>query len=145
MFKFVAILLFFITSPGVSQTEINWKTLSDVRFVDKYSREEEAYYYHPYFGSSVKELQGKEVYIKGFMLTIEPKKDIYILSKNPFAACFFCGNGGPETIVELKLKPKHPKFKMDQVVTIKGMLRLNQDDPYECNYILEGAEMYQPD
>ena len=142
MHKLTIILLFSIATPGLSQTEITWNTLSDVSFTDKYSEEVGAYFYYPHFGSSVKALEGKEVFIKGYMLTIEPKKNIYILSRNPLAACFFCGNGGPESIVELKLKPDHPKFRMDQIVTIKGRLKLNHDDVYQCNYILEGAEPY---
>ncbi len=138
------VFLLFVATPGFSQIEITWKTLTDVRFSDKYSEEVDAYYYYPHFGSSVRALDGKELFIKGYMLAIEPKKDIYILSRNPFASCFFCGNGGPESIVELKLKPNHPKFKMDQVVTIKGRLKLNWDDVYQCNYILEEAELFIP-
>jgi hypothetical protein len=90
-------------------------------------------------------LEGKEVYLKGYMLAIDPEEDIFILSRNPFASCFFCGNGGPESIVELKLKPKQPNFQMDQIVTIKGRLKLNRDDIYHCNYILEEAEVYKDD
>lgn len=144
MLRLIIILLLFTAKSGISQKAITWKTLEDVRFTDEYSEEEEAYYYYPHFGSSVKALHGKEVILKGYMLTIEPKKGIYILSRNPWAACFFCGNGGPESIVELKLKPGHPRFKMDQVVTIKGKLTLNKDDLYQCNYILENAETHGP-
>lgn len=127
-----------------AQTKITWDTLSDVHFTDEYSEEEEAYYYYPHFGPSVTALEGKEVYLKGYMLVLDPKKGIFILSRYPYAACFFCGSGGPESIVELKLKPHHPKFRMDQVVTMKGFLKLNQHDVYQCNYILEKAELYQP-
>lgn len=143
MHKLAIILLVLISMPTLSQTKITWETLADVRFTDKYSEEVDAYYYYPHFGSSIKALEGKEVYLKGYMLVIEPKKGIYILSSNPYAACFFCGNGGPESIVELKLKPDHPRFKMDQVVTIKGKLELNQNDFYHCNYILGEAEVYK--
>lgn len=124
-----------------SQTEIGWATLADVKFTDKFSREVDAYYYYPHFGASVKSLEGKEISIKGFMLVIDPENSIYVLSKNPFAECFFCGNAGPESIIELKLKDGHPKFKMDQIVTVKGRLKLNADDIYQCNYILEEAEV----
>lgn len=115
----------------------------DVQFTDKYSQEVDAYYYYPHFGPKVKSLEGKHVCLKGYILAIDDKKGIYILSRNPYSACFFCGNGGPESIVELKLNPNHPRFTMDQVVTIKGRLRLNQDDVYQCNYILESAEVYR--
>jgi len=142
MHKLITVLLFLISTPGLSQTEITWRTLADVRFTDKWSDEVEAHFYYPHFGPSVTALEGKEVFIKGFMLPIDPDEDIYILSQNPFASCFFCGSAGPESIIELKLKKNHPKFKMDQLVTIKGRLKLNQDDIYQCNYILEEAEIY---
>ncbi|MEM7109295.1 MAG: DUF3299 domain-containing protein, partial [Bacteroidota bacterium] len=64
-------------------------------------------------------------------------------SRYPYASCFFCGSGGPESIVELQLKPDHPKFKMDQRVTITGTLVLNYDDIYQCNYIMTDAEIYK--
>ena len=143
MLRFLFIILLFTGSPVFAQTEITWETLSDVTFVDKYFEEDDAYYYYPKFGPTVTALEGKEVFIKGYMLAIDPQQGIYMLSKNPFAACFFCGNSGPETIVEPMLKPNHREFKMDEVVTIKGKLRLNQDDIYHCNYILEGAEVYE--
>ncbi|MEL7006186.1 MAG: hypothetical protein AAFN93_26180 [Bacteroidota bacterium] len=81
--------------------------------------------------------------LKGYMLTMGPKRDIYILSQNPYAACFFCGTGGPESIVELRMKPGHPRFKMDQIVWIKGKLRLNRDDVFTCNYVFEEAELHR--
>lgn len=131
------ILLNFLAVSVYSQTKINWDTLSDVTFTDKYSQEVEAYYYFPKFGSTVLALNNKEVIIKGYVLEIDRGNDLYILSANPFAACFFCGGAGPESIVELKLSKNHPRFKMDQVVTFKGVLKLNAVDIYQCNYILE--------
>jgi hypothetical protein len=130
MFRLLFILLFFSSLEGTSQTEISWKDLEDVTFTDEYSEEEDAYFYFPKFGSSVKKLNGKEVHISGFMLTIKPRKGIYILSRDPMASCFFCGNGGPESVIELKLKPGHPKFQMDQIVTIRGKLILKNEDFY---------------
>lgn len=47
------ILLNFLAVSVYSQTKINWDTLSDVTFTDKYSQEVEAYYYFPKFGSTV--------------------------------------------------------------------------------------------
>ncbi|GAA0196194.1 hypothetical protein GCM10009122_60690 [Fulvivirga kasyanovii] len=142
MLRLLIIGLIATTSMASAQTAITWEILGDVEFTDKYSEEVEAYYYYPHFGPNVKDLDGQMVYIKGYMLPINPKKGVYILSKNPYASCFFCGNGGPESIIELKLQPGHPKFRMDEVVTIKGRLKLNRDDIYQCNYILEEAKVY---
>jgi len=144
MLKFLTIFLLFIGFTDDSPIEITWETLRDVSFTDKWSDELNAYYYHPKFGSSVKGLEGKEVYIKGYMLAVDPVEGIFILSRNPFASCFFCGASGPESIVELELTPGHPRFYMDQIVTIKGIFRLNKDNVYQCNYIIEAAEVYKP-
>ena len=136
-------LLLLISIPVFSQTKITWDTLTDVTFTDKYSEEVDAYYYFPKFGPSVLALNNKEVIMKGYLLIIDPDNDIYILSANPFAACFFCGGAGPESIIELKIGKDHPRFKMDEVLTFRGKLKLNAVDIYQCNYILENARVYQ--
>ncbi|WP_192349005.1 DUF3299 domain-containing protein [Algoriphagus sp. Y33] len=132
-----------ISTSIFAQTKINWDILSDVTFSDKYSEEVEAYYYFPTFGPSVLALNNKEVIIKGYVLEIDRGNDVYILSANPFAACFFCGAAGPESIVELKLGKNHPRLTVDQVVTFRGILKLNAVDIYQCNYILESAAIYR--
>ena len=132
-----------MTIPGWSQTQVTWDNLGDVSFSRKYFEELDEHLLYPSFGASVTALEGEEVFIQGYMLPIAPEEDIYILSRFPFASCFFCGGSGPESIVELLLKPDHPEFEMDQVVTIKGRLKLNKDDIDYCNYILEDAEVYE--
>jgi hypothetical protein len=133
------IFLCLIAVSGYAQTRISWEILKDVRFSNKFSKEVDAYYYYPKFGPSVLRLDGKEVIIKGFLLEIDPAEDIYVLSANPFSACFFCGEAGPESIIELKVPPDHPRFVMDEVMTFKGKFKLNAEDIYQCNYILEAA------
>ncbi len=127
-----------------SQTEITWKTLSHMNFVETYDAEEDMPAYDIEFSPKLESLRGKEVFIKGFMLVIAAEDNVFILSKNPFSACFFCGNAGPESIVELQVKPDHPAFDMDQIVVMKGILKLNKADLDHCNYILEAAEVYKP-
>ena len=143
MSKFLIISFLLAANVAKSQTEITWKTLDDVTFTDKYNEEAQGYFYHPNFGSTVKALEGKQVFLNGYMLVIDPSKNVYVLSRYPYLSCFFCGNGGPESVVELKLRPNHPKFKMDQRVTILGTLELNYDDIYQCNYMLRDAEVYK--
>ena len=142
LIRLIIILPLFVATKVLPQIRINWQTLEDVRFSDKYNDEIKADYYYPHFGSSVTALQGKEVFLKGYAIVISPQKGVYVLSRYPNASCFFCGKAGPESIVELNLKSKRLKLGMDQVVTIKGRLRLNRDDIYHCNYILERAELY---
>ena len=136
------ILFILITKFSFAQKEIDWNVLADVQFTDLYIEEVDEYFLYPHFGPSVRELAGQDVMIRGFVLAIDPTENYYILSKGPFSSCFFCGVGGPETIVELEMKSSKDVFIMDEVATIKGILKLNADDIYQCNYILQNAEVF---
>jgi len=140
MHKWLMTLILIPLLSGRPQ-KIDWQQLRDVTFTDRYSREINAYYYFPRFGESVRQLEGKTIEISGFMLPIDPEEDFYVLSENPFSSCFFCGSGGPESIIELEWGEKgHGRFKNDEYVKVRGVLRLNQNDIYRCSYILENAE-----
>lgn len=84
-------------------------------------------------------MEGKEVEIRGYMIPVNPNENIYVLSAQPMAACFFCGGSGPESIIQLKLK-NHKRFATDKIWTVRGTLRLNEDNIEELNYILQGTE-----
>ena len=97
------------------------------------------YFLYPTFGPAVKSLEGKEVQIKGYMIPVD--ENIYVISSQPMAACFFCGGSGPESIIELQFSNKRQKFKTDEIRTVKGKLRLNPADIEHLNYILEGVQI----
>ena len=141
MYRTILFILLFVSEVSFSQNEITWDDLADVEFEELYSEEIDEYVLYPHFGSSVRELSGKQVLLRGHILTIDPSEGYVILSKGPIWSCFFCGAGGPETVVELNLKSDKNNFVMDEVVTIKGTLRLNADDVYKCIYILDNAEV----
>ena len=139
MHKYFIFFLLIIPRFGFSQIEITWQDLEDVEFSDMYIDSIGEYVLYPHFGFNVRELDGKQVALSGYILAIDPEKQYYVLSKGPFASCFFCGAGGPETIVELSLKSDKDSFFMDEFATIRGVLTLNADDIYRCVYILEDA------
>ena len=139
MNKFIYLILFFITNSIFSQTEIDWLKLRDVYY--KLETREDVYGYIqiPYFGIEVEALDNKEVKITGYMLTLSPDEGIFVLSQNPYADCFFCGFGGPESAIELRLKPGYDDFIMDELVTVTGTLRLNREDVSSGVYIIDDA------
>ena len=51
----------------------------------------------------------------------------------------FCGFGGPESAIELRLKPGYDDFIMDELVTVTGTLRLNREDVSSGVYIMDDA------
>ena len=121
--------------------ELTWAELADVDFKDVYLEELDSYYWKPIFGPQVFAAEGQDVYITGYVIPVDLDEDFYVLSRYPFANCFFCGGAGPESVVDLRFAAKdHRAYQTDERLTFHGNLRLNADDVYQMNYILEGAE-----
>lgn len=140
------ILLFFLIGlfqVGQSQKIITWDVLKNVEFDEVWSEEFQAYYMVPKFGKTIQSLDGKEVQIRGFIIPVDIVQDYYVLSANPYSSCFFCGQAGPESVMEVQMVKQYDGLRMDQVLTFKGVLRLNVDDIYQLNYILEEAEVVE--
>ena len=143
--KVILLTTFFIMfmSHFFSQNIITWELLKDVEFDEIWSEEFQAYYMVPKFSKSVKEMDGKEVQIRGFIIPVDIVQDYYVLSANPYSSCFFCGQAGPESVMEIQMIKKYEGLRMDQVITFQGTLKLNTDDIYQLNYILEEAQIIE--
>ena len=139
-------LLFFVmifSLYSFSQNVITWELLKNVEFDEVWSEEFQAYYMVPKFSNAVKALDGKEVQIRGFIIPVDIVQDYYVLSANPYSSCFFCGQAGPESVMEIEMIKKYEGLRMDQVITFRGRLKLNVDDIYQLNYILQDAEILE--
>ena len=134
--KAINVFLLLVCSYCFSQQNVTWQDLSKVKFTDKYFSEYDDYFMYPTFSASVKALEGKQITIKGYFLDIVAKENTYMLSKGPMASCYFCGQGGPESAIELEFINTQ-NFKTDDIVSITGILNLNKDDVEHFNYILK--------
>lgn len=115
---------------------LTWKQLGEIKYtMKKHPKYGEVQF--PIVNDKVKMRGKKKIYISGFIVPIDNKS--YALSKNVFAACFFCGKSGPESIVGLNFKGATPKLKTDQYVTIEGTFRYNEDDADDWIYNLDNA------
>ena len=139
MRKLTFIITFFISSNLFCQVEIDWLKLRDVYYKSEYAEDMYGYVQIPYFGEAVEPLDNKEVKITGYMLTLSPDEGVFILSENPYADCFFCGFGGPESAIELRLNPGYDDYLMDELVTVTGILRLKREDVSSGVYIMDNA------
>ncbi len=92
--------------------KITWKDLEDVRFRKRFSQVQRMYVLYPEFGDKVQLLEYKQVEIKGYMIPVDAANNVYVLSANPMASCFFCGSSGPESIIQLKLKKRKNSLPM---------------------------------
>lgn len=120
-----------------------WALFSKTRFVEKLNREFGMYFLYPKFPDELMAFEGKIVTVSGFYIPLDMNaSNIAVLSKFPMAECFFCGGAGPESIVVgyLKNKPNR-KIKTDEIVKIRGKLKLNENDIDELNFILQDAEI----
>ena len=125
-----------LVETSIANDTLTWKMLGDI----KYTRKKHATYGEvefPQVNMKLKTMQKKTVYMSGFIVPIDNKS--YALSKNVFAACFFCGKSGPETIAGIKFKGTTPKLKTDTYVTLKGTFRYNETDVEDWIYHIEDA------
>jgi len=97
----------------------------------------------PVFNERLKALEGKEVIAEGFYIPVDETGDenIVILSAYPFAQCFFCGQAGVESIIDIIISEKLPHFKTDTKVKFSGKLKLNADNFDFLIYMLEDAKL----
>lgn len=126
--------------PAVAPTKVTWEALRDVNFKKKWYAAEQIYMLYPTFGPGIQKLSNKEISITGYVLPVDLDANLYVLSAFPYSSCFFCGGAGPESVMSLEFKKGSRKFKTDERLTFKGILKLNADDIYKMNYILENAE-----
>lgn len=119
-----------------------WPKLYDIKYIE--NAEDFDGLSKPVFSDAAKELNGKTVTIPGYLVPFENglKDNHFMISSLPLNVCYFCGGGGPETVIEV--------FSIDQVnysdkpVEIRGKLFLNDKDPSQMIYILSSAEVLGP-
>jgi hypothetical protein len=118
---------------------LTWPKLYDITFVKTSDNLGE--YDKPVFSAAAKNLNGKTVTLPGYIVPFESglKSAHLMLSSLPLNACFFCGAGGPESVVEVFLK-KEISYT-ERPVEIQGILKLNDKDPEKMIYLLDQAEI----
>jgi hypothetical protein len=135
------VLTFSCSAFGQSNKTDGWSLFARVKFNPVLMKEFNEYFLVPSFDKKILSLVGTEIILKGFYIPFDLPKNHLVISKNPYSSCFFCGGSGPESVAEAKLKTKSPKLKVDQVITIRGKLKLNDKDVDQLNFILEDAEI----
>ncbi len=123
---------------------LGWNQFRDVVFVWEYQEEVDAEVQMPRFGSKLKGLEGKQIELAGYYLPMRMNRKQIIISEQPFASCFFCGgDNGPESVAEVHFLEKPPIFTADEIVHVRGRLRLNPYDFDHLVFILEEAEIVE--
>ena len=140
--KLIAII--FVCYSSILLQEDAWNNFARVKFEPKFSKPHNEYFMFPQFEKDIQALEGKEISLRGHYIPFDlVTRNAVVISKHPYAACFFCGGAGPESVVEVVFKVKKAKFKMDQVVTVKGKLKLNDSDVDRMTFILQEATVIE--
>lgn len=142
--KIKSILFLFLFSllsiSAFSQKTIAWKDVMDI-----YAKEVRFSEKNPTLaikgqGMSLKDIEGKKITITGYFLDLDPDGEWFMVSKNPFATCFFCGGAGPETVIELfKFKNVKKKFKTDDIVTVTGTIKMIAENEDDVGFVIHNA------
>jgi hypothetical protein len=129
------------TQAQTTLKENTWKTLAKVTYKKEYDELLGLKVDVPVFGREVKALEGKEVTISGFIIPTDGYKSAkeFVFSAFPYNMCFFCGQAGPETVLEVSAKAPI-KYSADRV-TIRGILQLNSGDVNKLIYSLQQVQL----
>jgi len=152
---FINIVLWIITLPIITAAitpvknnlgiavvvpvKLTWDMMFKVLLVEKYSKKYGMTINVPEFDYSLQQLNRKEVIVYGYVIPTAVDGNSFVLSKTPFSSCYFCGNGGVETVMTIKYKGKAPRYKTDDYIALKGIFELNSTDINELIYVLNNA------
>ncbi|TXB63371.1 DUF3299 domain-containing protein [Phaeodactylibacter luteus] len=141
-----AALLFFLAAAHPAQAQDKaWKTLSKITFKKEFNEAMGFKVDVPVFSEEVKNLEGQEVSIRGYIIPVEGYKGHkeFIFSAYPYSMCFFCGGAGPETVMEVFAN--EPIEYTAEPITIRGKLELNATDINRLIYALTDVVQVEED
>jgi hypothetical protein len=133
--------MFCLSQISWGQTTLTWDEMAAVKFEGKYDADLGIELQTAVFGERLQSLEGETIIISGYMIPIDPFATRYVLSRFQNANCFFCGNAGPETIIELRILPSYARrYPTDTYATFRGILELNASNLDTFNFVLLEAE-----
>jgi hypothetical protein len=117
----------------------SWTLFAKTKFESKYNEKLGEYLFYPTFSEELKKLEGKEITVQGYYVPFEG--EFIVISKFPMSQCYFCGGGGPESVAEVSFANEDAKFNVDDLITVRGKLKLNAVDVDHMNFILSEATL----
>lgn len=136
-FRIILPLMFFGSSLA-AQDILTWMELSSTKVVTDFDNPQN---FQPDFYQGLYEREHSEVMITGYIIPIDVEQNTYALSMNPFSNCFFCGQAGVETVVELFFDSKRQTFKVDDYVVLTGTFRMHRNPGMGFIYSLHNAKV----
>lgn len=133
-----------LINPLIAQQTTNyWNILAQVKIEQKQHATKGYSVDLPTFSLALQQLNGKTITLQGYMIPLQElrSQNQFVFSRYPFSLCYFCGAAGIETVIEVKSLQPIP-FTEDRIA-LRGVLRLNPDNPNNLLYILEQAKVVE--
>ncbi len=139
LLSYIIVLLTFVN--GHAQQQISWDQLADVTWAETYIDSLGYNQIQGTFGEEIRGLHGKEITISGYVIPLDAMGLSYALSKSSFASCFFCGQAGPETVMDLNVTPRSIKAhrQKEMLLTFTGILLVRESNDTGLHYTLDQA------
>lgn len=119
-----------------------WKMFADISMEQKFVEEANTYYPIPVFTPVLLNLRYKEIELSGYYLPYSHLDSVIIISRYPYANCFFCGGAGVESVAMVELeKAPYESYSTDQILKVKGTLELNDTDFEKLIFVLKDASV----
>ncbi|HRG32220.1 MAG: hypothetical protein WBP33_13330 [Saprospiraceae bacterium] len=142
IFRIVSVCLIIAGGERIS-AQVNknyWPILGKVAYKKEYDELLGLKVDKPVFSPEVKGLEGKFIQLKGYIIPTDGYKNHkeFVFSAFPYSSCFFCGQAGPETVLEVAAKS--PITYTSEPIEIRGKLKLNNTDINRLMYQLSEVE-----
>ena len=133
--------MLFVFGSAVGQN--HWKTLGSLLMHTEFDEITGIEIYKPTFFPTVLELVDQEIELEGYIIPLTGKRaqSHFMFSAYPVSNCFFCGNAGPESVVQVYMKNNQKVNYTEDRIKVKGTFKINRDLTQQLFYNLENAEV----
>lgn len=137
--SFFALLSVGVIAQPKEGSEV-WNTLSFVKFTQGEMPGKEK---NNKMTSLISDMEDKEIQVRGYIIPLTGKKaqNHFMFSAFPYAMCYFCGNAGPETVMEVYMQIGKKVEFSEKPILLKGKFKWHSKDLTDVMFKLEEAEV----
>ncbi|MEL6390064.1 MAG: hypothetical protein AAFQ02_07860 [Bacteroidota bacterium] len=138
----LALLLIFLSISSIRAQEfLDWDQIGMVSWKEEYDASLGYDVTIGEYDERIMAIEGKDVIVKGYVIPLDALGISYALSRTSFASCFFCGEAGPETVMELRVPPKSiaPDRLKNTLLTFQGRFQIRISNEKGLHYVLLNA------
>ncbi len=138
----LALLASAVFQKATAQSD-TWQKLANVTYKKEYNDLLGYKIDVPVFDKIIRSMAGKTITVRGYIIPTDGYKSHseFVFSAFPYSMCFFCGQAGPETVMEVEAK-NGVKYTSEPV-TLRGKLELNDKDINRLMYGLKEAVLVE--